>query len=207
MVKSPIQWFAIALIAAVVFAALSPLEKTLGANARFVYFHGAWVWTGMIGFTLAALIGLAALLNRRAAWQRWSQAWGRAGLFFWITFLPMSLWAMQANWGGLFLDEPRWQIPFNLAIVGLLLQIGLSFLPLPWTCAGNLLFGLLFFFGMRGSEAVLHPESPIFNSEAGAIQFFFFGLVVILTLAAWQLARALQSWQKTNAAPTPAPGQ
>jgi hypothetical protein len=107
----------------------------------------------------------------------------------------MSLAAMQMNWGGLFLDEPRWQIPLNLAIVGGLLQIGLTFFPVQWTSIGNLLFGLLFFSWMRGTDAVLHPESPIFNSDARGIQIFFFGLVLILTVSASFFAQVLLQWQ------------
>lgn len=195
MKKSSFLWFGLLLIISILFAASAPLEKTLGANARFVYFHGAWVWAGMLGFLLAAVIGMLALILRRPDLHRWSQAWGRAGLIYWVLFLPMSLAAMQANWGGLFLDEPRWQIPLNLVVVGLLLQIGLAFFPVPWTSTGNILFGLLFFGWMSGTQAVLHPDSPIFNSEARGIQFYFFGLVLILAAATYFLARSLLQWQ------------
>ena len=102
----------------------SPLEKTLGANARLVYLHGAWVWVALLFFLAAAWRGRWALLARRAAWHTGRSAFGRTGLLFWLTFLPMSLYVMQANWNGLFLDEPRFRLPLNLAIVGLLLQVG-----------------------------------------------------------------------------------
>ena len=194
-IRSPFLWFSLLLVLSILFAAIAPLEKTLGTNARFVYFHGAWVWAGMLGFLIAAIIGLLAIALQRANLHHWSQAWGRVGIIFWVLFLPMSLAAMQLNWGGLFLDEPRWQIPLNLAVIGVLLQIGLSFFPVLWTSVGNLLFGLIFFIWMRGTDAVLHPDSPIFNSEARNIQFFFFGLVVLLACAAYFLARGLLLWQ------------
>jgi hypothetical protein len=199
MKQSPLLWFGLLLILAVFFATIAPLEKTLGINARFIYFHGAWVWAGMLSFLIASVIGLLALILRRSNLHRWSQAWGRVGLFYWVLFLPMSLVAMQANWGGLFLDEPRWQLPLNLAIVGLLLQIGLIFFPVQWTSFGNLLFGLLFFGWMRGTDTILHPDSPIFNSGVRSIQIFFFGLVLILSVAAYFLARGslLYQMQKT----------
>ena len=195
LIRSPFLWFSLLLVLSILFAAIAPLEKTLGTNARFVYFHGAWVWAGMFSFLVAAGTGLLALLLRRANLHYWSQAWGRVGIIFWVLFLPMSLAAMQLNWGGLFLDEPRWQIPLNLAIVGVLLQIGLAFFPVLWTSVGNLFFGIFFFIWMRGTDAVLHPDSPIFNSEARNIQFFFFGLVLILAFAAYFLARTLLHWQ------------
>jgi len=195
MKQSPLIWFCLLLILAVFFATIAPLEKTLGINARFIYFHGAWVWAGMLSFLIASGIGLLALILRRSNLHQWSQAWGRVGLFYWVLFLPMSLVAMQVNWGGLFLDEPRWQIPLNLAIVGLLLQIGLTFFPVQWTSVGNLLFGLLFFGWMRGTDTVLHPDSPIFNSGVRSIQIFFFGLVLILSVAAYFLARGSLFYQ------------
>ncbi|MBN1667516.1 MAG: hypothetical protein JW862_10525 [Anaerolineales bacterium] len=189
MKKHPLVWSTLFVLLAIVFAWLSPLEQTLGSKARFVYFHGAWVWVGILGFILAAILGAAGLITRHSPIQQWSRAWGRTSLFFWLLFLPMSLYAMQANWGGLYLDEPRWQIPLNLAIIGLLLQVGLAFFPLVWSAVGNLLFGLYFIWSMWGTQAVLHPDSPIFNAEAGSIQIFYIGMVFILLLAAWQQAR------------------
>ena len=88
---------------------------------------------------------------------------------------------MQANWNGLFLDEPRFRIPLNLAIVGLLLQIGLAFFPVGvWTSLGNLVFAVAVMVVMSSVQAVLHPESPIFTSGERQIQLFFLGLLILL---------------------------
>jgi hypothetical protein len=186
----------IGLLAALgLLTALAPIEKTLGANARVIYLHGAWVWVAMVAFLAAAIIGLAALVARREHLNLWSQAIGRTGLFFWLTFLPMSLYVMQANWNGLFLDEPRFRIPLNLAIVGLLLQVGLSFFPVRWTSLANLVYGAALILVMGGVQTVLHPESPIINSEARSIQVFFVILLVGLVVAAWLLAWAWYQWE------------
>jgi hypothetical protein len=91
---------------------------------RVVYLHGVWVWAALAGFLAAAVVGLAGLVSRRWKLHLWSRALGRSGLFFWITYLPISLWAMQANWNGLYLAEPRWRIGLIFAIGGLLMQIG-----------------------------------------------------------------------------------
>ena len=198
MLKSPWLWFILALLAAVLLAAFAPLEKTLGANARIVYLHGAWVWAALVGFLLAALTGLAGLLSRRQSVHRWSRALGRTGLFFWLTFLPMSLYVMQANWNGLFLDEPRFRTPLNLAIVGLLLQIGLVFFPIVWTSLANLMFGVTLFVVMNGIQTVLHPESPIFNAGAGEIRIFYIGLLLLLLVAAWQQSRLWLQWDQSR---------
>jgi hypothetical protein len=180
-------YFLFALLAAVLIAAAAPLEQTLGASARLIYLHGAWVWAAMLAFTASALVALAALL-RRPALHAWALGLGRAGLVFWVVFLVQSLYLMQANWNGLFLDEPRFRLPFNFAVAGLLLHIGLAFLPVGrWSSLGCLLFGAALLVGMGQADAVLHPESPIFQSGSGAIQAFFGALVFTLTLAAWQL--------------------
>lgn len=183
-------WFLLTIAAIAGFTAFSPLEKTLGTNARIVYLHGAWVWAALAGILLAALAGLLGLLLRRQTLHAWSSALGRAGLLMWVLFLPQSLYVMQANWNGLFLDEPRFRIPLNLAIVGMLLQVGLSFFATgPWTSLGNLAFGSAVLVVMGSLQAVLHPESPIFTTGEWQIQFFFFGLVILLLALVIQIAR------------------
>ena len=54
-------WLLLTLVAIAVFTAFSPLEKTLGVNARIVYLHGAWVWAALAGLLLAGLVGLLGL--------------------------------------------------------------------------------------------------------------------------------------------------
>ena len=198
-VNGKLKWAALVLIGVIIalFTAFGPLEKTLGVNVRLVYLHGAWVWAALVGIMAGGLYGLAGLLTRKDGLHAWSRALARAGLLMWLLFLPQSLFVMQANWNGLFLDEPRFRIPLNLAIVGLLLQIGLAFFPVgAWTSLGNLGFAAVVLWGMSGLQTVLHPESPIFSSEARGIQIFFFGLVVLLLLLALQIAGLLRGLEK-----------
>ena len=171
-------------------ALLSPVEQTLGAGIRLVYFHGAWVWSGLLTFGAAALTGLLGLLFRRnPRWSEWSLALGRTGLFFWLTYLPMSLLVMQVFWGGLFLDEPRWRIPMAFGIAGLLLQIGLWLINSPeLTCLGNLVFGAALWWSLARAENILHPNSPVFTSNSILIQIFFVLLVLLSLLFGVQLA-------------------
>ena len=198
-VNGKLKWAALVLIGVIIalFTAFGPLEKTLGVNVRLVYLHGAWVWAALAGIMVGGLYGLAGLLTQNRGLHAWSRARARTGLLMWLLFLPQSLFVMQANWNGLFLDEPRFRIPLNLAIVGLLLQIGLAFFPAgAWTSLGNLGFAAVVLWGMSGLQTVLHPESPIFSSDARGIQIFFFGLVVLLLLLAWQIAGLLRGLEK-----------
>jgi len=201
LLRSPLLWFGLALAAAAGLAVIGPAEKSLGTNVRVVYLHGAWVWVALAGFLAAAVVGLLGLLARKATWQRWSRALGRTGLFFWITYLPISMWAMQTNWNGLFLAEPRWRLALVFSIAGLLLQIGVSLLEDPaWAAAANLGYFLVLIFALANTQNVMHPPAPILNSEAWRIQVFFAGLLLLTLLAASQLARWMFQFERSGPA-------
>ncbi len=188
--KSPILWFVLTLLAIGVAAVLGPAEKSLGTNVRVVYLHGAWVWTALICILAAGAVGLVGLLTQRQGVHYWSRAIGRTGLVFWISYLPLSLWAMQTNWNGLFLAEPRWRVAIIFAIGGLAIQVGITLVENPaWASALNLVYGSLLISVLQTTEQVMHPGSPIFGSGAWRIQVYFLVLLVLTLLAAWQLAR------------------
>jgi len=188
------------LLAIVLTAFWIPAEAQIGFNLRLVIVHGAWVWTGLLTFAAAALTGLAALLLRRQPLARASLALGRTGLFFWLTYLPMSLLLMQLNWGGLYFDEPRWRIPFTFAMVAVLLQAGLSLINRPMlTALGNLLFGAALWAMLLPSDTVLHPESPVAQSGSLRIQTAYGVLLALSLLAAVQIAVFLYNRSRARA--------
>lgn len=173
---------------------LTPLEKTLGANSRLVYLHGALVWAAIIMFMVAGLTGLYGLIVRREHIHMWSRATGHVALFLWLVFLPMSLLVMQATWNGLFLDEPRFRIPLNFAVVGLILQICLMFLPGIWTSVTNFLYAITLIVSLRGAQSVLHPVAPISQSNAIGIQIYFSGIFLMLLIIAGQVIGLWHGW-------------
>jgi hypothetical protein len=194
MRRSPYLWLALSLLTLFFLSAFAPPEKTLGVNARVVYLHGVWVWAAMAAFLSAALAGLAGLLTRRSEFHLWSRALGRTGLVFWITYLPISMWAMQANWNGLFLAEPRWRLALIYAIAGLLLQAGLTLLQKPvWASIINLAYFVAMLISLKATENVMHPPSPILTSDVARIQIYFFVLLLLALFAAWQTARIWRS--------------
>ncbi len=187
-----------------IFIAFIPLEKTLGNNLRLVYLHGAWVWTALIGFALAALFGMAALIKKRQWLFHSSNALGRTSLLFWVTYLPMSLWVMQANWGGFYFDEPRWRVPMIYAIVGILLQVGLWLMQTPLiTAAANVLYGAALWWSMANLHSVLHPDSPVMQSGSLRIQLFFGGLLFLMLYLGYQVFSVFWAIQSHNPAPNP----
>jgi hypothetical protein len=188
--RTPLLWLGLSLVGIAGLTLIGPPEKSLGANVRVVYLHGAWVWTALVAFLAAAGAGLAGLALRNDRLQRWSLALGRAGLFFWISYLPLSMWAMQTNWNGLFLAEPRWRLAVIFSLGGLALQIGVTLVDNPaWASAANVAFALALFLALRATEDVMHPASPIFSSDAWRIQIYFIALLLLTLLAAWMLAR------------------
>jgi hypothetical protein len=184
-------YFGMVLVIAVL-ALFGPEEQSLGSNVKIVYLHGAWVLAAELAFAAAALVGLLALALRRKALHNWSAALGRAGILFWVSYLPLSLWAMQANWNGLFLAEPRFRLALTFAIVGTLMQIGLWLVNVDWVIS---LANLVFFVALRvifsSAANVMHPPpSPIFNSGLWNIIIFF----ILLNLFAWLAAYFLTRW-------------
>lgn len=187
--KSPLTLFFITVIVIALLAFFGPEEKSLGANVRVVYLHGAWVLSAELAFVAAALAGVIALTTKRRTFHRWSAALGRTGIFFWITYLPLSLWAMESNWNGLFLSEPRFRLAVIFAVTGLLLQVGLWLINTDWiTSVANIIFILVLRVIFATADNVMHPPpSPIFNSGNYAIIGFFLALIALSIAASYFL--------------------
>ncbi|HHH81665.1 MAG TPA: hypothetical protein ENL35_01600 [Chloroflexi bacterium] len=191
-------WMAVALVGlASIAASFGPAEQALGIHVRWVYLHGAWVWTALVAFGAAGLLGLAGLLPRNRRFSAWSVAFGQTGLLFWLSYLPISLWTMQANWNGLYLAEPRFRIGVDFAISGLLLQIAILLLKRPRLSGGlNSAFAASLFYVLLRADQVMHPPSPILTSNSSAIRVFFLGMVVILVMAGLALGVGLHRRQQ-----------
>src|SRR5215213_11598673 len=179
-----ILFFATVIVIALL-ALFGPEEKSLGANVRIVYLHGAWVLSAELALMAAALAGAIGLITRHEVFHRWSAALGWTGIFFWITYLPLSLWAMQSNWNGLFLSEPRFRLAVIFAVTGVLLQVGLWLINIGWiTSVANIIFILVLHVIFATADNVMHPPpSPIFNSGNYTIIGFFLALIALSIVA------------------------
>jgi hypothetical protein len=189
--KSPIALFFITVVLIALLALFGPEEQSLGSNVRIVYLHGAWVLAAELAFLAAGLAGLIALVSKRDVLHNWSAALGRTGIVFWVTYLPLSLWAMQANWNGLFLVEPRFRLALIFAVTGVLLQIGLWLINTNWiTSLANLIYIIILRVIFATADNVMHPPpSPIFNSGNYAIIGFFVAMILLSLVAAYFLTR------------------
>ncbi|MDD2920680.1 MAG: hypothetical protein PHQ36_00190 [Anaerolineales bacterium] len=197
--KSPLFYFFLVILALALMALFGPEEKSLGSNVRIVYLHGAWVLAAEVAFIAAALAGLAGLILRKEQLHNWSAALGRTGIVFWLTYLPLSLFAMQANWNGLFLAEPRFRLAMIFAITGVLLQLGLWLFDIGWlTSLGNIIYIVVLRAIFSTAENIMHPPpSPIFNSGLWNIIIFFVALNILAWVAGYFLTRFFLSL-KTN---------
>jgi hypothetical protein len=190
-ITSPLIYFFITILAIALLTFLGPEEKSLGANVRIVYLHGAWVLAAEVAFIAAALAGLLGLVLRRELFHAWSAALGRTGIIFWVTYLPLSMFAMQSNWNGLFLAEPRFRLAMIFAVTGVLLQVGLWLFNIPWlTSLANIAYIITLRAIFASAQNIMHPPpSPIFNSGNYLIIGFFIGLNIFAWVAAYFLTR------------------
>jgi hypothetical protein len=172
--RKPWFGFIFTLILLIILTSFGPVERSLGVNVRLVYLHGAWVWTAILALAASALFGLlGAFLDHKAS-QRWSQSFGQAGMLFWITYLPMSIWTMQANWNGLYLAEPRFKIGLDFAVIGVLLQTAILIMGKPRIASTlNLSFFIALAISLSKTEQVMHPSSPIMTSDSLLIRSYF----------------------------------
>jgi hypothetical protein len=189
---SPLVYFFITVLAIALLTFLGPEDKSLGANVRIVYLHGAWVMAAEVAFIAAALAGLLGLVLRRDLFHAWSAALGRTGILFWVTYLPLSMFAMQSNWNGLFLAEPRFRLAITFAVTGILLQAGLWLFSTSWlTSLANIIYIIALRVVFATAQNVMHPPpSPIFSSGLWNVIIFF----VVLNILAWLAAYFLTRW-------------
>jgi len=190
--KSPLALFCITLFIIALLAFLGPEERSLGSNVRIVYLHGAWVLAAEAAFLAAGISGLLGLITHSESLHRWSAALGRTGIVFWVTYLPLSLFAMQSNWNGLFLAEPRFRLALIFAVTGVLLQVGVWLFNINrLTSLANVLFILVLRIVFSTAENVMHPPpSPIFGSG----NYLIIGFFILLNLLAWAAAYFLTRW-------------
>ena len=192
---SPTSWKGLLLVGlALAATALAPGERVLGRSIGIVYLHGAWVWTSLAGFAAAAVTGLLGLSLRVETWNRWSTVLGQTGALFWMSYLPLSLWAMRATWGGLYLAEPRWRLGVKFALAALMLQAAILLIHRPaWASALNLAFFAVLSVSVASTQAVLHPPSPVFSSGSLAVKVGFLTILGLCLGAAYCLARVLHA--------------
>jgi heme exporter protein C len=85
----------------------APMEKTMGQVQRVFYFHVATAWVGMLGFLVAAIVGVIYLVRKERRWDIVGLAAIEISLvFFLIAIVSGSIWA-RPTWGTWWTWDPR----------------------------------------------------------------------------------------------------
>jgi hypothetical protein len=174
---------------------LAPAEQTLGQWAKLIYFHSALSYAGLYAIYASGALGLIYLCGPGGPCGAWSGELGRSALIVWFFAVALSLLAMQAAWGGLFLREPR--TIFAVAILGAgagkeIILSGSAALKLK--AGANAVFAAAVLLVMRRLPFVMHPVNPIRGSDSLIIKIYAL-LLLLAALAAlfeftrWRLAR------------------
>jgi len=85
----------------------APTEAVMGQVQRVFYFHIGTAWVGLLGFVVAAVAGVAYLITKSTAWDRFEVAAVEVStVFFFITIVLGSIWARPA-WNTWWTWDPR----------------------------------------------------------------------------------------------------
>ena len=186
---SPWAWGVLAGILLLIALVLwwAPEERTLGQGIKTVYLHVGLTWAGMAGLAVAAILGAGVLITSNRTWLSWMQTVGWVGTLIYGAGIGMSMAASKANWGAVFLQEPRMAAALNGLAIALIVQLLNGWLP--WRRVRGLLSILLILLivWLNGrATLVLHPPNPVRTSPSQRIQLAFLALFSLCSLvAAW----------------------
>jgi len=97
------------LLGAATYLALvyAPTERVMGDVQRVFYFHIGTAWVGLLGFVLAAVVGVAYLVSKDLKWDIIGVATIEISVvFFFITIMLGSIWA-RPTWNTWWNWDPR----------------------------------------------------------------------------------------------------
>ena len=85
----------------------APTERVMGDVQRVFYFHIGTAWVGLLGFVLAAVVGVAYLVSKDLKWDIIGVATIEISVvFFFITIVLGSIWA-RPTWNTWWNWDPR----------------------------------------------------------------------------------------------------
>jgi hypothetical protein len=187
---------------------LLPPERTLGEVIKLVLLHGALVRAALIAFAVAGGLGLFCLLSANPIWPRWAIAIQITALLLWIGNVLSSSLATKLTWG----EWIAWGEPRVLATIHVL-WLALACLALVLWLDHRIFTGLAnlvvagFSWGLiKGATLVRHPFDPLGSSNSSTYQLLYGGMVVVLLVIGWQVARWMvaRGWSTNGGSANPA---
>lgn len=200
---------------------LAPAETRLGNLVKLVYIHGALVWTGLLTFSVAGVLGLVALAmrylvgsaepalvgsaERARAWYHGTESAGLAALIVWIVYVISAMAVTSLAWGQLVAwNEPRVQA--TASVLGAAIVVWLVTRLVnhrDFTAAANILMGIVPWILVARADVIRHPVDPIGGSGSVAMQGFYWLIVLTVaglaaTLILWLWVAAERRWAESQ---------
>ena len=173
-----------------VLLVLSPAEATLGNAVKIVYEHGAAQRVASFAYLIAGGLGLAQLGLNRAAIERWTRAVTETAIIFWLAQFVISLPAQILAWGGRTWKEPRVIGAVWIMVLTALVYVVARWIGDPsWMALAAAANAAIVLVVLKGSINILHPLSPIIESDSTAIKLFYAAIVLVTGALAVQFAR------------------
>ena len=189
---------------------LAPSESRLGSLVKLVFVHGALVWSGLLAFSIAGVLGLASLGARHIlgaivpaarkhapALYHGTAAAGLAALLVWIAYVISSMAVTGLTWGQVIAwNEPRVQATGLILLAALVLYVVARLVASDeFTALVSVLMGIVPWIVVKQAGVIRHPVDPIGGSESASIQTYYFLILLTvvglaLTLIAWLWAGA-----------------
>jgi hypothetical protein len=186
--RSPL---AVAVLAglSIVLLLLIPAEQTLGNIIKVIFLHGALVEVGLLVFAAAGLVGLAYLVWRTEALDRWTLALQKTGVILWIVYALSSMVSTKLAWGQwIAWDEPRVRasalvLGFSILCLLFVLWVDNRY----FTALANIAVAGVSWYLVKGANILRHPFDPIGMSSSDRYRIFFVLLILLILLLAVQL--------------------
>jgi hypothetical protein len=179
----------VALAGCAVAVAMVPVDTMLKDLLRPVLFHGASTWVNLLTFTLAAILAVVYLVNRRPATYAYVAAIRYTSFSLWILNTLMGMYSAYITWGSSFWSEPRLQASFwiILLLAGAMAVDILVDRPVIHS-AFDIVIGLGVWAFVFLTPRDIHPDSPVMASGWG-IKAIFAAIVITWGIAVFVVIR------------------
>ncbi len=191
IVPDAVLWvvLGLALAGEAVLVFLTPTEAMLGWMLKPVLFHGASTWVNLGTFTLAGVLAVVYLINRRPGTYAYVAATRYVSFSLWILNTVLGMFSAYITWGSAFWAEPRLQVSFWILIaVAIAIAVDIMMDKPALHASLDILIALGVWAFVLFTPKDIHPNSPVLASGEG-IQLLFAGLVALWGVAALVVIR------------------